>query len=63
MGPLVYVDRSDIRLGKVNELEAGARRLVEHVASNERRALSYGVYSSRIRQQTAPSQPSNLEDR
>jgi hypothetical protein len=46
MGPLVYVDRSDIRPGKVNGLEAAARRLVEHVASNEGRALSYGIYFS-----------------
>jgi hypothetical protein len=46
MDPLVYVDRSDIRSGKLSELEAAARRLVEHVAINERRALSYGIYFS-----------------
>jgi hypothetical protein len=42
--PLVYVDRSDIRPGKADELEAAARQLVEHVATSERRALSYGIY-------------------
>jgi hypothetical protein len=44
--PLVYVDRSAIRIGRDVELEAAARRLVEHVATNERRVLSYGVYFS-----------------
>ena len=46
MESLVYVDRSDIRPGRANELEAAARRLVEHVAANERRACSYGIYFS-----------------
>jgi hypothetical protein len=44
MEPLVYVDRSEVRPGKADELEAAARRLVEHVATHERRALSYGIY-------------------
>jgi hypothetical protein len=44
MEPLVYVDRSDIRPGRAAELEAAARQLVEHVATHERRALSYGIY-------------------
>lgn len=46
MDTLVYVDRSDIRPGKARELEGAARQLVEHVATNERRALSYGIYFS-----------------
>lgn len=46
MDTLVYVDRSDIRHGKANELEAAARQLVEHVAANKRRVLSYGIYFS-----------------
>ncbi|HEU4671498.1 MAG TPA: hypothetical protein VFS32_01215 [Candidatus Limnocylindrales bacterium] len=46
MEPLVYVDRSDIRPGRASELEDAARRLVEHVRSNPRRALSYGIYFS-----------------
>ena len=44
MDLLVYVDRSDVRPGKADELEAASRRLVEHVARSERRAISYGVY-------------------
>lgn len=46
MDTLVYVDRSDIRPGRARELEAAARQLVEHVAANERRALSYGIHFS-----------------
>lgn len=46
MDPLVYVDRSDIRPGKANELEAAARQLVDHVVTYRRRALSYGIYFS-----------------
>lgn len=46
MEPLVYVDRSEIRPGRADELEAAARRLVEYVATSERRALSYGIYFS-----------------
>lgn len=46
MAPLVYVDRSVIRPGKADKLEAAARQLVEHVANSERRALSYGIYFS-----------------
>lgn len=49
MDPLVYVDRSDIRPGKSDELEAAARQLVDHVAANERRALSYGIYFAESR--------------
>ena len=46
MERLVYVDRSDIRPGKAVVLERAARQLVEHIASNERRVLSYGIYFS-----------------
>jgi quinol monooxygenase YgiN len=46
MGPVVYVDRSDIRPGCADELEAAARQLVEHVATNKGRAFSYGIYFS-----------------
>lgn len=45
-GLIVYVDRSDIRANKADELEEAARRLVEQVAAIERRALSYDVYFS-----------------
>ena len=46
MAPLVYVDRSEVRPGKADEVEAAARRLVEHVRASERRAMSYGIYFS-----------------
>lgn len=46
MEPLVYVDRSDIRAGKADQLEAAARRLVEHVAASPSRAVAYGIYFS-----------------
>jgi hypothetical protein len=46
MDPVIYIDRSDIRPGRADELEAAARQLVEHVAVNEPRALSYGIYFS-----------------
>ena len=46
MAPLVYVDRSEIRPGKAEELEAAAGTLARHVASSEQRALSYGIYFS-----------------
>jgi hypothetical protein len=46
MDLLVYVDRSEIRPGSGEELEAAARRLVDHVATRERRAITYGIYFS-----------------
>ncbi|HEY3522861.1 MAG TPA: hypothetical protein VGK63_04095 [Candidatus Limnocylindrales bacterium] len=46
METVVYLDRSDVRPGKADELEAAARRLVAHVAAGEQRALSYGIYLS-----------------
>jgi len=41
---IVYVDRSDIRLGKAGELEAAIAALVKHIALSERRVASYAVY-------------------
>ena len=46
MDLLVYVDRSDIRPGRAGELEVAAHTLAEHVATHQRRALSYGIYFS-----------------
>jgi hypothetical protein len=43
MQSLVYVDRSAIRPGKVDELEAAARQLVAHVAGSDHRARSHGI--------------------
>jgi hypothetical protein len=46
MKSLVYVDRSTVRPGKADELEAAARRLVAHVENSDHRARSYGIYFS-----------------
>jgi len=46
MAALIYVDRSEIRYGRADELEAAAGTLARHVASSEQRALSYGIYFS-----------------
>lgn len=43
---VVYVDRSAVRDGKLDELKAGMAKLVEFVETNEPRILSYNVYFS-----------------
>ncbi len=42
--PIVYIDRSDIREGSIQELKAGVERLVEFIDAREPRLLSYGFY-------------------
>lgn len=44
MGALVYVDRSNIRPGRVTALEDAARNLVAYVSTLDLRAQSYGIY-------------------
>jgi hypothetical protein len=39
---IVYIDRSDIRPGKVEELELGVSRLVEFIRAREPQLLFYG---------------------
>lgn len=41
---VVYVDHSDIREGRLEDLEAGIRRLVEVIRSREPRLLAYGFH-------------------
>jgi quinol monooxygenase YgiN len=41
---IVYVDRSEIREGKLEELRTAIRELVDFVESNEAQALAYNVY-------------------
>jgi hypothetical protein len=41
---IVYIDRSDIRDGKFEELKAGIRGLVEFVETREPRLIAYGFY-------------------
>ena len=42
--PIVYIDRSRIVDGKLQQLKDGVRRLVEFVEGREPRLVSYGFY-------------------
>lgn len=42
--PIVYIDRSEVREGKLDELKAAINGLVEFVSANEPQLLSYGFY-------------------
>jgi hypothetical protein len=43
-GLIVYIDRSDIREGRQEDLKAGIRRLVEVIELNEPQLISYGFH-------------------
>ena len=43
-GALVYIDRSDIREAKVDELRAGVRKLVDFVDAHEPQLIAYGFH-------------------
>lgn len=43
---IIYVDRSEVREGRFEELAAGMTDLVSFVAANEPRILAYNVYFS-----------------
>jgi hypothetical protein len=45
-GPLVYVDTSTIRDGKLRELEPALEELVRFIEANEPRIIAYGAYIS-----------------
>ncbi|HEV8670354.1 MAG TPA: hypothetical protein VGS01_06415 [Candidatus Limnocylindria bacterium] len=42
--PLVFIDSSEIRPGKLEELRAAIRELVDFVQTNEPRPLAYSMY-------------------
>jgi quinol monooxygenase YgiN len=42
--PIVVIDRSEVRDGKLDELKTAVKELAEFVASNESRPISYNVY-------------------
>lgn len=42
--PIVYVDRSDVREGKLDELEPAMERLVEFIEANNPHVLSYRFF-------------------
>ena len=43
-GVIVYVDRSDIHEGRLDDLKAGVRRVVDFMEAHEPRLLSYGFH-------------------
>ncbi len=43
-GALIYVDRSEIREGKLEELKSAVKELVDFVEANETRPLVYNIY-------------------
>jgi quinol monooxygenase YgiN len=45
-GPVVYVDQSEIREGKVEQLEEAMDELVAFVEANEPQLVAYNVYFS-----------------
>jgi hypothetical protein len=44
--PIVYVDTSEVRDGRLQELKAAMEDLTQFVAANEPRLLAYNVYFS-----------------
>jgi hypothetical protein len=45
--PIVYIDRSEVREGKLDGLKAAIGELTEFIEVNVPRAISYGVYLDR----------------
>jgi len=45
-GPIIYIDHSEIREGKLEELKNAMNELVEFVEANEPRLIAYTVYLS-----------------
>ena len=43
-GPVIYIDRSDVHEGRLNELKAGIRDLVPFVESHQPQMVTYGFY-------------------
>ena len=42
--PIVYIDTSEIRAGKLEELKTAMKELVKFVEANEPRLIAYNVY-------------------
>ncbi len=42
--PIIYIDHSEIREGKLKELKTAMKELVELVEANEPRLIAYNVY-------------------
>jgi hypothetical protein len=43
-GPIIYIDRSDVHEGRLDELRAGIRDLVPFVDSHQPQMVTYGFY-------------------
>ena len=43
-GPVIYIDRSDVLEGRLDELKAGIRDLVPFVDSHQPQMVTYGFY-------------------
>lgn len=42
--PIIYVDKSDIHEGKVEDIKAAAKELAGFIDANVPRAIAYGIY-------------------
>ena len=42
--PIIYIDHSEIRTGKLEEVKTGIKELAEFVKNNEPRIISYEAY-------------------
>ena len=45
--PVIYVDRSEIRDGKLEEVKTGIKELAEFIEHNEPQLVSYAAYVER----------------
>lgn len=46
--PLIFIDSSEIREGKLDEVKAAVRGMVEFIEANEARPLAYHVYLDEV---------------
>lgn len=44
VGPVIYIDRSDVHAGRWDELKAGIRTLAAFVDSHQPQMVAYGLY-------------------
>ena len=42
--PIIYVDHSEIRRGKIDEVKAGIKELAEFIETHEPQMIAYNVY-------------------
>jgi len=42
--PIIYIDRSEIREGKLEELKTAMNELIEFIEANEAQLIAYNVY-------------------